>query len=73
MFCIFFIFSPDDFKMNCWHVFTGTFADRFLGRVLYNSGKCGLEKTAVRAFHFSVIIEKRNTATALKMSPQLGF
>jgi len=27
----------------------------------------------VRAFHFSVVIEKGNTATALKTSPQLGF
>ena len=37
IFYIFFIFSPDDYKVNCWHVFTGTFADRFLGRVLFNS------------------------------------
>ena len=50
-----------------------SFADWFLSRVLFNPRLCGLEKTAMRVFHFSIIIEKVNTATALITSIQLGF
>ena len=50
-----------------------SFAGQFLGSVLFNPRYCGLEKTALRVFHFSIITEKWNTPTALKRSPKLDF